>query len=278
MSFRHLHFFIRTHGSPTSHATIDFACAFAKKTGAKLDVTMPQVDVKVPQSWFAGKMMAGIARDVEDTISAKRIELEAYFKQQCDATGVGFRISDVTVNWPSGEASLASFGRTSDLCLLGMPRSTLGDIAELEPWLFGTGRPCLLHPDTRSQAVSLDTIAVAWDMSRSAARAVGDALPLLKDAKSVQILVGRGEKAIPSTNPAASLIEYLAAHDIRAAVDEFDVSQRKIGDALLERADSHKADLLVMGAFGHSRLREFVFGGATRRVLDASAIPLFLSH
>jgi nucleotide-binding universal stress UspA family protein len=115
-------------------------------------------------------------------------------------------------------------------------------------------------------------------MSPSAARAAGDALPLLKRAKSVQILVGRGEKAIPSRHPAASLLDYLAAHEIKAAVDEFDVSGRKIGDALLERASHHKADLMVMGAFGHSRLREFVLGGATRRLLDTSKIPLFMSH
>ena len=103
-------------------------------------------------------------------------------------------------------------------------------------------------------------------------------MPLLKTAKSVHILVGRGEKAIPSSHPAASLLTYLAAHEIIAEVDEFDVSGRKIGDALLERADSHKANLLVMGAFGHSRLREFVLGGATRHILDKTEVPLFMSH
>ncbi len=177
-----------------------------------------------------------------------------------------------------GASSLATFGRTSDLCLLGLTRSPVADIAEIEPWLFSTGRPCLLYPDTRTEAYSMDTVAIAWDMSRSAARAVGDALPLLKGAKSVQVLVGRGEKAIESSRPAASLVTYLSAHGISAAVDEFDVSGQKIGDALLGRATRHKADMLVMGAFGHSRLREFVLGGATRRILDTSSIPLLMSH
>jgi nucleotide-binding universal stress UspA family protein len=278
MSYRRIHFLVSAHGSPTSLAAIDYACGFARSMDAALDVTLPLFDVKVPQNWFAGKMMAGIAKDIEDTISAKRTELEMHLKRQCEATGVGFTISEVTVDWPGGASSLASFGRTSDICLFALTRSPVADIAEVEPWLFSTGRPCLLYPDTGTEAFTLDTAAIAWDMSRPAARAVGDALPLLKSAKSVHVLVGRGEKAIESSRPAASLVAYLAAHGIRAAVDEFDVSGQKIGDALLERAASHRADLLVMGAFGHSRLREFVLGGATRRILDASSIPLLMSH
>ncbi len=278
MSYRRIHFLVSAHGSPTSLAAIDYACGFAHSMGAALNVTLPQFDVKVPQNLFAGKMMAGIARDIESTISAKRTELEMHLKQQCEAAGVCFTISAVTVDWPGGASSLASFGRTSDLCLLGLTRSPVADIAEVEPWLFSTGRPCLLYPDNSTEAVSLDTAAIAWDMSRSAARAVGDALPLLKRAKSVHVLVGRGEKAIASSQPAASLVAYLAAHGIRAAVDEFDVSGQKIGDALLGRAASHNAGLLVMGAFGHSRLREFVLGGATRRILDTAPIPLLMSH
>jgi len=278
MSYRRIHFLISAHGSPTSLAVIDFACGFAHGIGAALDVTLPQVDVKAPQNWIAGKMMAGIAKGIEDTISAKRTELKEYLKQKCEAAGVGLSISSVTIDWPGGASSLATFGRTSDLCLLGLTRSPVADIAEIEPWLFSTGRPCLLYPDTRTEAYSMDTVAIAWDMSRSAARAVGDALPLLKGAKSVQVLVGRGEKAIDSSRPAASLVTYLSAHGISAAVDEFDVSGQKIGDALLGRATRHKADMLVMGAFGHSRLREFVLGGATRRILDTSSIPLLMSH
>lgn len=278
MAYRRIHFMISTHGSPTSRAVIDYAVSFTKGMGASIDATIPEVDVKVPSSWFAGKMMAGIAKDVEDMISAKRAELETYLKQHCEAAGVTLKTSAVSVDWPAGASSLSASGRTSDICLLGLPRSAPADLAEIEPWLFATGRPCLLCPDTRTEAFSLDTVAVAWDMSRSAARAVGDALPLLKGAKSVLILVGLGEKAISSDHPAASLVNYLAAHEISAAVDEFDVTGKKIGDALLERAGSHKADLLVMGAFGHSRLREFVLGGATRRMLDTSDMPLFMSH
>lgn len=278
MAYRRIHFHISPHASPTSLATIDYACAFTKAAGAALDVTIPQVDVQAPSSWLAGKMIAGIAQGVEDMISAKRTELEIHLKQRCEAAGVRLQTTAVSVDWPAGASSLVAYGRTSDLCLLGLPRGAPADLAEIEPWLFATGRPCLLHPDTRSEAFSPGTVVIAWDMSRSAARAVGDALPLLKTAKSVHILVGRGEKAIPSSHPAASLLTYLAAHEIIAEVDEFDVSGRKIGDALLERADSHKANLLVMGAFGHSRLREFVLGGATRHILDKTEVPLFMSH
>lgn len=278
MAYRRIHFLLSPHGSPTSLSTIDYACALAQAAGAALEVTSPHVDVRAPSNWLAGKTLAGIAQDVEDMTTAKRLELEARLKQRCEAIGVNFKTTGVPVNWPAGASTLIAFGRTSDLCVLGLPRSAPEQVMEAEAWLFGTGRPCLLHPDTRDAPLSLDSIAIAWDTSRSAARAVGDALPLMKHAKSIQILVGRGEKELPAANPAASLVSYLAAHDIRAEVDEFDVARRKIGDALLERAEKHCTDLLVMGAFGHSRLQEFVLGGATRGMLDASPVPLFMSH
>lgn len=278
MAFRRIHFLLNPLGSPTSHATIDYACVFAQAAGATLQVTSPRVDVRAPSHWLAGKMLAGVAQDVEDTATAKRLDLEGRLKQACEARAVSCDVSGVSVTWPSGASALVAHGRTSDLCLLGLPRGAAEHVMEVEAWLFATGRPCLLHPDTREAAFSLDTIAIAWDMSRSAARAVGDALPLAKLAKTTRILLGRGEKGIPFSDPAAPLVAYLAAHGIHAVVDEFDVGGRKIGDALLERAAHHHTDLLVMGAFGHPRLQEFVLGGATRGVLDASPIPLFMSH
>lgn len=278
MAYRRIHFLLSPHGSPTSLSTINYTCALAQAAGAALEVTSPHVDVRAPSNWLAGKTLAGIAQDVENKTTAKRLELEAHLKQRCEALDVRLNTTGVPVIWPAGASALVAFGRTSDLCILGLPRTAPEQVMEAEAWMFGSGRPCLLHPDTRDLPFSLDSIAIAWDMSRSAARAVGDALPLMKHAKSIQILVGRGEKELPAANPAASLVSYLTAHDIRAAIDEFDVARRKIGDALLERAESHRADLLIMGAFGHSRLQEFVLGGATRRMLDASQIPLFMSH
>jgi nucleotide-binding universal stress UspA family protein len=150
--------------------------------------------------------------------------------------------------------------------------------SKVEAWLFGTGRPCLLHPDDRALPFSLESVVIAWDLSKSAARAVGDAIPMLKRAKAVHILTVRGEKDIPSGDAAASLIGYLAAHDIKAVTREVEVHGRRVGAAILSDASATMVDLLVMGAFGHSRLKEFVLGGATKEVLDAATMPLLMAH
>jgi len=187
-------------------------------------------------------------------------------------------IEPVPELWPQNSDDVTIHGRTSDVCVLGLPRDNPEQRLSIEAWLFGTGRPCLFHPDDRAASLSLDTAVIAWDGSKSAARAVGDALPLLKRAKAVHILVARGEKSIPGADPAAALIAFLAAHAISARADEFDVGQNKIGAALLGRGAHHTADLLVMGAFGHSRLKEFILGGATREVLDTAPLPVLMSH
>jgi nucleotide-binding universal stress UspA family protein len=144
--------------------------------------------------------------------------------------------------------------------------------------LFGTGRPCLVHPRERNSRLSLDNVVIAWDLSAPAGRAVGDALPMLKRAQTVHIVTVRGEKEIASPTPAASLVAYLAAHNVEAVAREAAVEGTHIGRAILDAAREVHADLLVMGAFGHSRLQEFVFGGATREVLDGTPIPLLMSH
>lgn len=281
MTYRLTHLHLSTQGAPTSLATIDFACALSKAFDATLRVTSPRLHVKAPSHWLAGRMLAGVAQDIEQTAAAKAAELDAHVQQCAAALGLKVDLIGVPMLWPGGTDDVTIHGRTSDLCLLGLPHWERADTEQrlnLEKWLFGAGRPCLLHPSARTEPLSLNSAVIAWDMSPQAARAVGDALPLLKRATAVHVLVVRGEKTIPSANPAAPLINYLAAHAIVAVPDEFDVQGQSIGQALLGRAREHGADLVVMGAFGHSRLKEFILGGATKDVLDSSPLPILMSH
>jgi nucleotide-binding universal stress UspA family protein len=148
-----------------------------------------------------------------------------------------------------------------------------------ESIVFGSGRPVLLLPQrSHARELALDTVVIAWDGSRPAARAVADALPFLERAKTVRIVTVLNEKELSSESPAAELSKYLERRGIDATPDCIDAAGRRIGEILSSYLTSNQADLLVMGAYGHSRLREFILGGATRSMLSNPPLPILLSH
>jgi nucleotide-binding universal stress UspA family protein len=142
--------------------------------------------------------------------------------------------------------------------------------------LFGSGGPVIVFPSIDSPA-QIETVAIAWDGSRAAARAVRDALPLLKLAGKVQVLTCTQDKPISPTSIDA-IFSLLSAHEIDAKEVPVGLNDQPVGDALQAGALAQDAGLLVMGAYGHSRVREFIMGGATTSVLNSPKLPLFMSH
>jgi nucleotide-binding universal stress UspA family protein len=124
----------------------------------------------------------------------------------------------------------------------------------------------------------LGTIMVAWDYGREGARALADAMPILKLAGRVHIVSVFGEKGLNTHCTAADLGKYLSAHAVTYSIETPTLHQGSIGDFLTEQAQTCGADMMVMGAFGHSRLREFVLGGATRSIMREPSLPIFMSH
>ena len=144
-----------------------------------------------------------------------------------------------------------------------------------------SGRPVLVLPYAGKFNSIGDNILVAWNATREAARATFDALPLLKKAKGVKLLwinpgseSGGGGTGVPGSEMAA----VLSRHGIKVEVGHSVTKDIGIGDELLSRAADQGADLIVMGAYGHSRVREYVFGGATRHILRHMTVPILLSH
>ena len=145
--------------------------------------------------------------------------------------------------------------------------------------IFGSGRPTLVLPETpRSRPFELSTVVVAWDFSRAAARAVSDALPVLERAKKVRVVTVSNEKTLDTKHSTEELGKNLARHGIDVVLDRVDAGGRRIGEVLESFALSHKADVLVMGAYGHARWREFILGGATKSLLSKPPLPILLSH
>ena len=142
--------------------------------------------------------------------------------------------------------------------------------------IFGAGRPVLLLPAGAGETFRPARVVVAWDGERAATRAVGDAMPFLRHAKEVRILAVLSDKraTVGATGP--ELVAHLARNGAHAALHEVERGRRSIGEVLEEEAES--ADLLVMGAFGHSRIRDFLLGGATRHMMNGPRMPTLLSH
>ena len=275
MSYKQIHLHLCPHPAPTSLRTVDYACALARHFEAKLSVSSPRVLVKTPSHWLAGPMLASMAHELEASAAHKGAELEAHISERASALGVNVQIDHLVEHWPASPGESTWRGRTSDLCVLGLARDNPDYRLNIEDWLFGVGRPCLFYPDDAQSAFSLDCVVVSWDFSKSAARAIGDALPLLRRAKQVRVATVRGEKDLPFDDVKTPLIDFLATHGVTSVGDDIDLGGHSIGQAILAHASSVGANLIVMGAFGHSRMKEFLLGGATKEVLDRSPLPLF---
>jgi nucleotide-binding universal stress UspA family protein len=177
----------------------------------------------------------------------------------------------------------------------GEPHGVQGhsaDIDELSPSHPGVGcrgcgrdrrnlraGPTLVLPEgPRARPFELGTVAIAWDFSRAAARAISDAMPLLEKARKVRIVTVTNEKELDSKHSAEALAKNLARHGIDVVLDKVDANGRRIGEVLEAYTVSHQVDVLVMGAYGHARWREFILGGATKSLLSKPPLPILFSH
>jgi nucleotide-binding universal stress UspA family protein len=143
-----------------------------------------------------------------------------------------------------------------------------------------SGRPALIVPRTEIREHIGERVLVAWNARREAARAVFDALPILPRAKEVTVVWVNPQSELDQARdvPAADICAALARHGVTCEATQQLQPRNNIGEALLACAKDYSADLMVMGCYGHTRLREFVFGGASRHVLTKMTIPVLMSH
>jgi nucleotide-binding universal stress UspA family protein len=182
----------------------------------------------------------------------------------------------------SGVAEAAKhFGhmaRRFDLAMIGQAQPSRSERQVLiERALFESGRPLLVVPYIQKAEAKLERIMVCWDGSRAAARAVGDAIAFLTRAKKVEVVSISGEAPKSEEIEGADIGEHLARRDLDVEINRI-VAEGDVTSTILSHAADSGADLVVMGAYGHSRLREFVLGGATRGMLEAMTVPVLMSH
>lgn len=149
----------------------------------------------------------------------------------------------------------------------------------IEATLFDSGRPLIVVPYIQKNGLKLDRIVCGWDGSRAAVRAINDAIPLLKKSKVVELLIVSNEKIADQREILGVEIgTHLARHGIKIEVEMVPAADTDVATAILSHVSDCSASMIVMGGYGHSRLREFVLGGATRGILSTMTVPVFISH
>lgn len=188
----------------------------------------------------------------------------------------------ISLNTSAG-ASGDRFGhiaRRFDLAIVGQGEPEANSIEEIiaENTLFESGRPMIVVPYIQKAPIKLDFVMACWDGSRPAARAIADAMPFLEKAKRVELVIVTNDSGKKDEIEGADMGQHLARHGVNVEVKRIDNADIDVADALLSHAADTGADFIVMGGYGHSRLREFILGGVTRSMLRSLTVPALLSH
>ena len=281
MSYKDLLVFLDA-GAP-ARGRIDVAAALAERFAAHLAGLYP---LPIPQrprelGYFDPAMLDPFFAEARERARDAADEVRERFEHITKLRGV-------TAEWrliPEGpEADPAVHARYVDLTILGQLDPDRGE-AEIidrrpEQVALASGHPVLVVPYAGPFENVGRRVVVGWSATREAARAVNDAMPLLMAADVVNVLTidaheaPRGHGALPG----ADISLHLARHGVKATIEQTVSGDLSVGDTLLSRAADLGADLLVMGAYGHSRLRELLLGGATRTLLRSMTLPVLMSH
>lgn len=266
-----------------STARLELACQLATNSGAHLNALALSLQI---YPYMASGFDAGAAAvDVELIEEARqRAEsLAAAAKKTITAKGLSGE-----VRWTSRELSgvrdaVAIHGRFAELTVIGQPFE--GRERSLREWalegaLFSSGGPVLLVPTAYKGAIKLNHVIVAWDASREAARALHDAMPFIDNADKTTVVIVDPKPGLQDfgDEPGADIAPVISRHCKNVVVDRIPSSGASVAEAVLERSVDASGDLIVMGGYGHSPLRESIFGGVSLDMTKLSTLPLLLSH
>lgn len=228
--------------------------------GAEIGVFLEQANAK------SRKLASGLAQIVKSAAEEKDVTCEV-------------RVDKAPMLEIAGR--LVEEARVAALSIVPVGQDDDGDRELAERLIFGSGRPVLVAPSgaRKVERAAFDRVAIAWDGGKQAAHAIGDAMPILQRAAKVRIFTVEKDKKLESFRIGVDLAKHLARYGIDAEINAVEkAEQQTIGDAFKSYVSSHNIDLLVMGAYGHARLRELLLGGATRSVLTDPSCWTLLSH
>ena len=265
-------------GATPQDFAAEYAVSVAKTFGAHVTGIAFVYEPVIPDT-----VMGGIPTDLieiqrEENTKAAKAAVDR-FEAAAKTNGVSAAARMLDASLAGAATTFGQIARRFDISVVGQASPERGAAEELmiEGALFESGRPLIVVPYIQKQGLKLDRVILSWDGGRMAARAIADAMPLLARAKAVDLVIvterGKNEEITGVT-----MSEHLARHGVAAAVKRIAKGDIAVQDAILDYVADSGADLIVMGGYGHSRLREFILGGVTRSILKSMTVPVLMSH
>lgn len=293
MAIRDVFFPLLNYPEPTDAAAIDAVVDLAESLSKPCDIARPHRQIRTRISALVLETEIEPGLYFEGAHIGEFLETEAR-KSETNAKDLANTFREITMdrsvltkcriekrNPYEGVRLLVEEARLHHMTVLPVRRDDGHHQDIAERLIFDTGRPVLIFPErpVRPLATSFANVAVAWDGSRPAARAVGDAMPFLRRASHVRIFSATDDKPMQSAARGREIAQQLTSEGVDAIYEDVKKTDRHtIGSFIENYVADHNIDLLVMGAYGHSKLREFILGGATRSVLMNPPGWIMLSH
>ena len=270
-------------GGSGSEAALETALTTAGSFHAYVEVLHARVDandaVPVMAEGLSGAVVDQLTDSLENQAAERAEAARQLYERRCLGDGQEGLASGVTTAFKEVIGRpydcVARAGRLFDLLVIERPDETEngGYPLVLEAALFESGRAVLLAPRVAPATLGR-SLAVAWNDTGEAAAALGAALPFLARAEAVTLMTVCDHC---DADP-AEVAQYLARHDVTAKIRSLEPDHRPVGEQILDEAAADGADMLVMGAYGHSRLREFVLGGVTRSIVQEAGLPVLMAR
>lgn len=259
---------------------IDAAVRLAQAHEAHLIGLCVAVEARLP-AYIRSQLFANVLAQQEQQATERAQALAERFTRKVSGANLSVDCRAERCPEPALPHLISTHARYVDLVVFGQPdpdEVIIGSLDLATEVALSVGRPVLIVPYIGAQATLGERIMVAWDAGRESTRAVNDALPFLERASAVYVLVvgsgadGHGEQ------PGADLALHLARHGCKAEAQYTVSGEVSVGDTILSRISDNGVDLLVMGAYGHARLREFILGGVTEHMMKHMTVPVLMSH
>jgi nucleotide-binding universal stress UspA family protein len=277
--FKNLLVNIPTERSP--QPVIDGAISLATRLHARIDAV--SVGHEIPNMPFlveGGAAVATISKVEHERALGRAHAALGVFEAEARRAGIAYSCRAITELQAEAAAILGATARLYDLTVVAQPEFERDsfDNTLAQEILFQSGGPVLFMPYTFRGTFHAGRIGICWDGSRLAARAVRDAMPLLEQAEAITILTVNEARSVPADASAAHLVRYLARLGVPTKIAGVTTETANIQSSILSSAADESINCLVMGGYGHSRLKETVFGGVTREMLESMTVPTLMSH
>lgn len=263
---------------PTLPATIDQAVAVAQLLSAELSGLSLEMEPPLGLGYgtYTMPFVGTIIASEEVKASANKDAIITEFSEKAKTGRVPHTLVRKSCFQHEVSDLCVAAARFCDMSLLPTDNNASPDRSYAEDVIFGSGHPCLVLPQIH-QIRLFQRAVIAWDGSRAAIRSIADAMSLLAGAAEVLVLTAAPDKTVAESET-SELLGYLRRHGVSATWEVIDTGDLSPIEAMVARINNYRADFMVMGAFGHSRLRDFILGGFTKHMLAHSPLPVLMSY